>query len=102
MYWYKMFFQKAEVEKQLKVSEAKVEQFETEKKAFIVKIHELSEQANNANEQMQKTSFSQIEELEELRKDKELFNMETEVKSCVLYKIIQLTIPFADTEKKYK
>lgn len=51
---------------------------------------------------MQKTSFSQIEELEELRKDKELFNMETEVKSCVLYKIIQLTIPFADTEKKYK
>ncbi|XP_044753596.1 huntingtin-interacting protein 1 isoform X2 [Coccinella septempunctata] len=71
--------EKAEIEKRLRASDIKLEQIETEKKALIVEINELSERVNRAEEQMQQTTISQIEELEELRKDKELFNMETEI-----------------------
>ncbi|KAK9876919.1 hypothetical protein WA026_015954 [Henosepilachna vigintioctopunctata] len=69
----------ADVEKKLKIAEQKLELIEKDKFSLQFEIKELKEKINKEEEQLQNTVFTQNEELEELRKDKELFNMETEI-----------------------
>ncbi|KAK9708515.1 I/LWEQ domain [Popillia japonica] len=71
--------QKADIEKKLNVGYKKVEDLEMINSQLEIQFRELQTEHSLQTEKVQQSSAEQIDELNTLRKDKELFHMETEV-----------------------
>lgn len=71
--------EKAEVDKKLANSMKKIEEMELNKGEMEVKVLELQREMSKVQENIQTSADCRNEELESLKRDKELFNMETEV-----------------------
>lgn len=71
--------EKAEVDKKLAQTMKRLEDLEQSKADLDSTIVQLRGQVSKVEERFQKSSCEQNDELEALKRDKELFNMETEV-----------------------
>lgn len=71
--------QKAEIQKKLTTETKQLQIMEKQKTDLENRIIEMDYENTKAQEQLQRSSVIQSQELEHLRHDKELFNMETEV-----------------------
>lgn len=72
-------FQKADIEKKLVANTKSLHETERGKVELENKIRELSSENSVVREKFQQSSAVQSEELENLKRDKELFDMEVQV-----------------------